>query len=466
MRRAWLRLAAVAFSIVPAVSVSAQTVGSEFRVNTYTTNGQTLPSVAAAPDGSFVVAWESYQQVSPASKQDIFAQRFGGTGAPLGSEFRVNTTSTYNQIMPAVAVDAHGNFVVVWESGDNGGLSYHVYGQRFSSAGAPLGGEFRVNATTTNQNYGSVAMDANGDFVVVWTLLETGHVNVHGQRFSADGSPLGGAFRVNEDSSINNENPRAAMDAQGRFVVAWKRSPSVGSASDIAGRRFDTGGAPVGAEFRINTYTTGVQLDPAVARDAAGGFVVVWRSLGQDLLCGTGIHGQRFSAGGAPLGTEIAVSGVCINIDISQPSVASDPFGNFAVAWRVSNGYGGASITARRFTNVGDADASFVASSYTGSPKYPAVAAGYDGFTVVWQSPLQDLSFDGIYGQRFSPGLQGDVDGNGQVNVADVFYLINFLFAGGPPPIGASDANGDGLVNVADVFYLINFLFAGGAPPH
>jgi virginiamycin B lyase len=30
---------------------------------------------------------------------------------------------------------------------------------------------------------------------------------------------------------------------------------------------------------------------------------------------------------------------------------------------------------------------------------------------------------------------QGDVDGNGQVNVADVFYLINFLFAGGPAPV-------------------------------
>jgi hypothetical protein len=59
----------------------------------------------------------------------------------------------------------------------------------------------------------------------------------------------------------------------------------------------------------------------------------------------------------------------------------------------------------------------------------------------------------------------GDVTGDGNVNVADVFYLINYLFAGGTVPVGEADVNGDGAVGVADVFYLINFLFAGGAAP-
>ena len=30
--------------------------------------------------------------------------------------------------------------------------------------------------------------------------------------------------------------------------------------------------------------------------------------------------------------------------------------------------------------------------------------------------------------------LSGDVDGSGIVDIGDVFYLINFLFAGGPAP--------------------------------
>ncbi len=44
----------------------------------------------------------------------------------------------------------------------------------------------------------------------------------------------------------------------------------------------------------------------------------------------------------------------------------------------------------------------------------------------------------------FERGPNGDTNGDGVVDVADVFYLINFLFAGGPMPLGLSDANGAG----------------------
>jgi hypothetical protein len=35
---------------------------------------------------------------------------------------------------------------------------------------------------------------------------------------------------------------------------------------------------------------------------------------------------------------------------------------------------------------------------------------------------------------RACVGPPGDADGNGTLDVADVFYTINFLFAGGPAP--------------------------------
>jgi hypothetical protein len=60
----------------------------------------------------------------------------------------------------------------------------------------------------------------------------------------------------------------------------------------------------------------------------------------------------------------------------------------------------------------------------------------------------------------------GDANGDGVVDVADVFYVVNFLFAGGPVPRGRANVNADSGVDVADVFYTINFLFAGGPAPH
>jgi hypothetical protein len=59
----------------------------------------------------------------------------------------------------------------------------------------------------------------------------------------------------------------------------------------------------------------------------------------------------------------------------------------------------------------------------------------------------------------------GDTNGDGIVNVSDVFYLVSYLYSGGPRPIGSGDVNGDGKVDAVDVFYLINYLFAGGPAP-
>ncbi len=58
---------------------------------------------------------------------------------------------------------------------------------------------------------------------------------------------------------------------------------------------------------------------------------------------------------------------------------------------------------------------------------------------------------------------KGDVNASGLVDSLDIFYLINSLFAGGPPPVcpGSGDVNGDGVTNPSDIFYLINYIFAG-----
>lgn len=61
----------------------------------------------------------------------------------------------------------------------------------------------------------------------------------------------------------------------------------------------------------------------------------------------------------------------------------------------------------------------------------------------------------------------GDVNKDGVIDIADVLYLINYLFIEGPAPdpLAAGDANSDGVVDIADVVYLINYLFIGGSPP-
>ena len=62
---------------------------------------------------------------------------------------------------------------------------------------------------------------------------------------------------------------------------------------------------------------------------------------------------------------------------------------------------------------------------------------------------------------------RGDTNADGIINSADVVFLIDYLFKGGPDPCPpeAGDASHDCVINSADVVYLINYLFKGGPPP-
>ena len=75
---------------------------------------------------------------------------------PVGGEFQVNTYTTSAQLIPAVAADASGNFVVVWQSDGSAGSdnSFHsIQGQRYDASGNTVGSEFQVNSYTTSEQF-------------------------------------------------------------------------------------------------------------------------------------------------------------------------------------------------------------------------------------------------------------------------------------------------------------------------
>ena len=64
-------------------------------------------------------------------------------------------------------------------------------------------------------------------------------------------------------------------------------------------------------------------------------------------------------------------------------------------------------------------------------------------------------------------GVCGDADNSGEISIGDAVFLINYIFAGGPPPVNftLADADCSQDVSIGDAVYTINFIFAGGPPP-
>jgi hypothetical protein len=71
---------------------------------------------------------------------------------------------------------------------------------------------------------------------------------------------------------------------------------------------------------------------------------------------------------------------------------------------------------------------------------------------------------------QFSGGyVRGDANGDGQILLTDVVWLLSDLFQGGPTTrticFAANDMNNDGLVHLADPIFLLNYIFAAGTAP-
>ena len=104
-------------------------VGSEFQVNTYTAGDQAQPAVAVCPNQTFVVVWSSISQ--DGSGAGIYGQEVKTNGDLLGSEFRVNTYTSDDQQSPDVCDSATGGYVVGWDSYLQDGDGTGIYYQRF-----------------------------------------------------------------------------------------------------------------------------------------------------------------------------------------------------------------------------------------------------------------------------------------------------------------------------------------------
>jgi hypothetical protein len=381
--------------------------GSEFRANTLTASKQFDVSIAMDANGDYVATWISY--ATGANYADIAAQRFDASGIAQGSEFRVNTYTTGYQYWPSAAMDADGDFVITWSSLYQDGSSYGVYAQRYNAAGAPQGGEFRVNDFTfAGQGESVVALEPDGDFVISWSsYYQDGAGNtfgVYGKRYNAGGVAQGGEFRVNTYTTSQQRLPSIDIDADGDFVIAYHSKNQDASGYSVYARRYNSSGVAQGTEFRVNTFTPGDQGKASVAMDSTGNFVVAWQSYAQD-GSNSGIFARRYNATGVAQGDEFRVNAYTTNRQ-EDPSVAMSPSGDFVIGWDSLEQDGSAfGVYARSYNAAGVPQAQpFRVNTYTtNSQEFASVAMDASGdFAVAWQSSGQDGSGYGVYVQRYS----------------------------------------------------------------
>lgn len=285
--------------------------------------------------------------------------------------------------------------------------------QYLSATPVPLGPTATVNSNVPGSaSYPtSVASNAAGDYVVVWsTYFANNTSEIDGRRYCASGSPMGSQFTISKSSSPSVElvDPNVAINNQGQFVVTWFniQNPQTNNpAISIHAQRFNFYlGKAQGTELTIGTSNIpGFEFfaQNNVGIDSNGDFVVVRESQNN---VGDFIYAQVYNWSGSVKGNQITVaSGNNNTTYVNFPTASMDSKGDFVVAWHSQDAVTDSAM-ARRYNLAGTTTSNLI-TVVTGNVNttfhLPDVAINsFGGFVVAWDQYDQNVG-DSIRAQQY-----------------------------------------------------------------
>jgi hypothetical protein len=280
-----------------------------------------------------------------------------------------------------------------------------------------------------------------------------------GNQWSLNGNPIGGATNqtyvasASGDYSVTTTATGCASTPSTATTVTVNPIPSTPVITPAGPTTFCTGGnvslsssSASGNHWFLNGNPIGGATSQAYVATAAGNYSVVVTTSGcssaPSAAVTVTINPNPNAAITAPASADAGSTG-------NAASTANAGAGA-TYTWLVSNGAitAGAGTPAITFTAGAVGTLTLNLTVTTGAGCSDAKSA-----TVTVTNP-----------QKFDP------NGDSAIDPSDIFYLVAYLFTGGPAPTGTAgmpsgDSNGDGVVDPADIFYAVNYLFGGGPAP-
>lgn len=251
----------------------------------------------------------------------------------MSEPWTVSAVSKMTQSTPSIAMNASGAFVVVWTHWDGGlyiGRNY-VAGCVYDANGLPVSEAFQI-ADDPQALWPDVAMDDTGRFIVTWLRMGDTYNRPYGEyvmirQYQADGTPCDKAISLTEDLNSRWYAPSVAASFEGQFVVTWAVGPFP---YDIVAQSFNSTCELIGPLCRVNTIVEGNQGHPRVATNGAGDYLIVWDC--HDRNGGCDISGQLFTQTCTMPGDELLFSTPTGRLNW-YPDIAMSPDGHYVVVW-------------------------------------------------------------------------------------------------------------------------------------
>jgi hypothetical protein len=307
----------------PVIMATERQAGSAFSTPQTLSDGSAYamsPDVASDAQGDAVAVWLHYDGANP---------RVQVAYRPAGGVFGATQTLSaagYEARDPRVAMNADGQAVIVWSLAS--GLVEKV--QAISAAPGGVFGEVTdLTAFGEVASVPQVALNASGEAIAVWDGWDGANI-----RIQEAYRPAGGAFEAPHflsQAADNADTPQVAFDAAGDALAVWRFDGSPASTVQAAYRQ---AGGEFGAPQTVSTPSSAPAQAPQVAFDGQSDGVVAWQqSDGTYLRVDANVR-QPGSAGAWAAPSTLDPGGQ----EAYEPQIAGDGLSGTVVSWKTFNG--------------------------------------------------------------------------------------------------------------------------------
>lgn len=345
--------------------------------------------------GSFVAVWED-----DADKDGIYqiqARAFCQTGCVERMQFVVHESTPGDRHHPDIAMDINGNIVIVWEEHREGHVS--VYMRGYDAAGHTTIPVQRISAEGEEASSPAVAMAYEGAFAITWQVTTEINSHIAMRGFTADGKEkFYSSVMTGQEASLQVD-PDIAMDRFGRFVITWADDSDQNGAYDVMAKGFDADGVERLPAFIVNTVAAGQQRHPAIGMNEDGTFYIAF----EDDQDGNGkflIMTRGFDANGRELLADKTLSAA--NEEAIDPALCVAGDGKVIFGW-TAQALNAQDVQKRILSkNLTLGSESSAATFVSGPQKMPAVGCTAKGnYVFLYSDDKTKSGYSNIIGRGF-----------------------------------------------------------------
>lgn len=292
-------------------------------------------------NGGVIVVWEDWR----AGNQDIYIQRISSEGKAVWEQ---NGTAVFrgegDQYDPALISDGNGGAIIVWW--DISTPDWDIYAQHIDNNGNTVWETPNPVCTAQgHQGAPSIVTDGNGGAFCVWADYRNDpnfftSAQLYAQHIATDGTHLWQKDGIQIcELPVNQQQHKSVIDNKGGFIVVWWDDRDV--FADIYAQRINVEGKRMWDKEGVPVCTEGgVQQNPMLISDGAGGAIAYWLDYREDFgnITEDAIYAQRLDESGKTLWQENGVP-VC-NAEKEQisPHAVSTSVGSAIVVWSDARG--------------------------------------------------------------------------------------------------------------------------------